>query len=150
MEDVFKTIGEIFNPNGLSGQEIADKLFKNIQPMETIQSKEQLIGICQALYYANVYLGEPIEDEKEFSIDVKQIQPYQFQVTVSYIDYFIESEYENDEHEKHRCCYQTYIVNVGMGIYKLVKDIISDLESIYNKDLPEVKSKIELKEIYNS
>lgn len=117
--------------------------------METIQSKEQLQGIVQALYYANQLSEEPIEDEKELYLSVKEIEPYRYSVRVEFVDYLITPDFENDENEKHTSK-QILFYNVGNSVHKIVKDILSELETIYNAPLPGVFTKHELKELVNN
>jgi len=88
--------------------------------METIQSLQQLQGICQALRCQNVLSCEPISEEKDFDISVKEIEPYRFKVELSYIHYLVESKFENDEHIPVRLPQNTVYVNVGSGYSCLI------------------------------
>jgi len=90
----------------------------------------------------------PIEDEKEFDINVK-VKDNVFLVEISYIGYYTESKFENDLSEPYRYT-MVLIVKVGDMVYRVVKDIVSELETIYNADLPEVKTEYELKELVNN
>lgn len=117
--------------------------------METIQSKEQLQGIVQALYYANQLSNEPIEDEKELYLSVKEIAPYRYCVKIDFLDYFITPDFENDENEKH-INHQILYYNIGNSVHKIVKDILVELETVYNAPLPDVRTKDELKELVNN
>lgn len=117
--------------------------------METIQSKEQLQGIVQALYYANQLSNEPIEDEKELYLSVKEIAPYRFCVKIDFVDYLITPDFENDENEKHINSQFLYY-NIGNSVHKIVKDVLAELETIYNAPLPDVLTKDELKELVNN
>lgn len=116
--------------------------------IETIESYEQLKGICEALHHQNALSDLPIEDEKEFDINVK-VKDNVFLVEISYIGYYTESKFENDLSEPYRYT-MVLIVKVGDMVYRVVKDIVSELETIYNADLPEVKTEYELKELVNN
>lgn len=113
--------------------------------MNTITSLEQVQGIVDALYYANQISPEPIEEEKNFYVSVSEYSIGQFVVKLSYIAKFIESKYESDEHLADIFTQEIY-VNEGASVYKLVKDILVEIDTIYKALLPELFTEKEIKE----
>ena len=88
---------------------------------------ENLQTICDTLYFAQDYLlGGIIEAEKDFSIYEKDGN-----VVLSYIDEVICPKEENSACFDH---YTTQIiyVNENTKMEKLIKDIITEMEVIYN------------------
>ena len=101
--------------------------------LDKIQTQEQLIGICQALDYQTA-LSKPIEEEKDFKIEVIKTQcPNVFNVEISYIPFFI-----GDKSNPHRYT-GVLIVKIGKSVMKIVKDILDEIEAIYKADLPIVR-----------
>lgn len=120
------------------------------QSMQTIQTYEQLKGICQAIYYCNQLSEYAIEEEKEFDIEVwKTDATDEFRVVVSYIEYYIEATHESEPHTP-SVYKQIFTVKIGDSVKKVVKDILNEIDTIYDAEIPEVKSKKELKELANN
>ena len=99
-------------------------------------TKQYLQGVVDALYNSQTpLLGGEIEEEKNFEIKVtgKDI----FFIELSCIESFKQTKFENDLNEPNYYVQEIYVKNTKID--KLVKDIITEMETIYNLDCPTVE-----------
>lgn len=98
---------------------------------------EYLRGVCDALYYAqSELLGGEIEEEKNFDIGA-YLSGDNFEIRLKSCVGYIESVYENDTH-KPLTTTQVLYFNRDTKPAKIVKDIIAEMEHIYNLPIPEM------------
>lgn len=103
---------------------------------------EYLQGVLDALYYSQTELiGAEIENEKDFNMSVIPTL-FGFTIQLTYVESLEEAKYENDLHTP---IYDTQkiFISEDAKVYKVVKDVITEMEKIYNKPLPEVAELVE-------
>ena len=98
---------------------------------------DYLKGITDALYYAQTpLLGGEIEDEKNFQINAYEIENG-FKIKLTCVENYKRSIYEADYNED--VIYkQTIRIGHDVRMYKLLNDIITEMEVIYKMDCPKV------------
>lgn len=110
--------------------------------MQTIQNIDRLQAILDATVNAfSNHVGE-INPAKEFDYYVKY-KDGKMAVHLNFVDYFTESKYENGPHINHLDKQELYF-SEDTKISKAVNDITTELERIYDAEVPELKYKHEL------
>ena len=105
--------------------------------MDTVKSLEHLDGILSATISAFELIGTGIEDEKKLDYSVTTCGEG-YKLNLTHLTHFEESTRFAGEHvEKFNT--QSILVRRGDKVHKVVRDLIAELEVIYNLDLPELK-----------
>lgn len=103
---------------------------------------EYLQGVIDALYHSQTeILGQEIESEKDFNISATETL-FGFTIELSFVESLEQSKYENDA-EIPVYGSQKIFVNKEDKVSKIVKDVIAEMGTIYNKPLPEVAELVE-------
>lgn len=98
---------------------------------------DYLEGIVDALYYTQEeLLGSEIEDEKNF--DMKAYMCCNdFEVRLTSTIGYKDAKFENDEHIPVNSTQVIYIKQ-DTKVRKVIKDILAEMEVIYNQPTPEM------------
>lgn len=96
---------------------------------------EYLRGVVATLFYTHDELiGGKIEDEKQFDINAR-LDCNDFKIVLSYTSALKDVPGENDFIPV--TCTQTIYVKRDTKISKVIKDVIAEMEVIYNAPTPE-------------
>ncbi len=98
---------------------------------------EYLSGVCDAIYFAqSELLGGEIEEEKDFTIGA-YLSGDSFEVRMTSCIALKDTPYEN---EPHRPVNSTRVIYIEHSTKpgKVVRDILAEMEHIYNMPIPEV------------
>ena len=103
---------------------------------------EYLQGVIDAIYCSQIeILGQEIESEKDFNISATETL-LGFTIELSFVESLEEYKWENDTNIPVYGS-QNIFVNKKDKVSKIVKDVIAEMETIYNKPLPEVAELVE-------
>lgn len=98
---------------------------------------EYLKGIVDALYHSQTeLLGSEIEDEKEFDMNAFLLGN-DFEIHLTSIVGFKDSKIESDDHIPVKSNQIIYIKQ-DTKVSKIIKDVITEMEVIYNQPIPEM------------
>lgn len=98
---------------------------------------DYLQGVIDALYHSQTeILGQEIESEKDFNMSVTETL-LGFTIELSFVESLEESKYENDTNIPIYGS-QKIFVNVDTKVSKIIKDTITEMETIYNMALPKI------------
>lgn len=98
---------------------------------------EYLRGIVDALYHTQTeLLGSEIEDEKNFDMNA-YLSGNGFEVRLTSTIGLKDAKFENDDHIPINST-QVIYVHTDTKVSKVIKDIIVEMESIYEQPTPEL------------
>lgn len=98
---------------------------------------EYLRGIVDALYHSQTeLLGSEIEEEKKFEMNA-YLSCNDFEVRLTSCIGYKDAKFENDEHLPVNRTQVIYIKR-DARVSKVIKDIITEMEVIYNQPTPDM------------